>query len=74
MLWAYRNTPHESTGEKPSFLLFGLEAALLAPTLAQHIDLPDYRQEFVLSLSSAQELAAKSIREGQRKYKAHYDK
>ena len=23
VLWAYRNTPHESTGEKPSFLLFG---------------------------------------------------
>ena len=21
--WAYRNVPHESTGEKPSFLLFG---------------------------------------------------
>ena len=23
ILWAYRNTPHETTGEKPSFLLFG---------------------------------------------------
>lgn len=23
LLWAYRNTRHESTGEKPSFLLFG---------------------------------------------------
>ena len=37
VLWAYRNTPHESTHEKPSFLLFGLdcqsptEAALLPP-------------------------------------------
>ncbi len=29
VLWAYRNTPHESTGEKPSFLLFG--PALDAP-------------------------------------------
>lgn len=37
LLWAYRNTPHEATGEKLSFLLFGLdcrtptEAALLPP-------------------------------------------
>ena len=23
VLWAYRNTPHDTTGEKPSFLLFG---------------------------------------------------
>jgi len=35
LLWAYRNTPHDTTGEKPSFLLFGwdcrspTEAALL---------------------------------------------
>ena len=37
VLWAYRNTPHDSTGEKPSFLLFGVdcrsptEAALVPP-------------------------------------------
>jgi len=24
-LWAYRNVPHYSTGEKPSFLLYGLD-------------------------------------------------
>ena len=23
VVWAYRNTPHEATQEKPSFLLFG---------------------------------------------------
>lgn len=38
VLWAYRNTPHESTGEKPSFLLCGhdcrspTEAALFPPS------------------------------------------
>ena len=25
VLWAYRNTPHSTTGEKPSFLLFGFD-------------------------------------------------
>ena len=37
VVWAYRNTIHESTGEKPSFFLFGIdlrtpsEASLLPP-------------------------------------------
>ena len=30
LLWAYSNTPHESTKEKPSFLLFGID--LQSPT------------------------------------------
>ena len=30
VLWAYRNTPNESTKEKPSFLLFGID--LKSPT------------------------------------------
>jgi len=25
ILWAYRNTPHDTTGEKPSYLLFGID-------------------------------------------------
>ena len=80
VLWAYRNTPHDSTGEKPSFLLFGLdcrsptEAALLPPSSLQVADVQDYREELVLSLSSARELAAKSIQTAQNKYKLQYDK
>ena len=48
VLWAYRNTPHESTGEKPSFLLHGhdcrspTEAALLP---SSRLDVEDYRKE-----------------------------
>ena len=59
LLWAYRNTPHESTGEKPSYLLFGMdcrspsEAALLPPSALQPVDVEDYREELTLSLSSA---------------------
>ena len=79
VLWAYRNAPHDSTHEKPSFLLFGTdcryptEAALLPPTDIEPADVIDYRQELMLALSSARELAAESIQEAQRKYKRTYD-
>ena len=57
-LWAYRNTPHESTGEKPSFLLYGFDcrsptdAALLPPHPIEPVSVSNYRQQFILSLSS----------------------
>ena len=78
-LWAYRNVPHESTGEKPSFLLYGFdchsptEAALLPPSTIQPTDVADYR-ELILSLSSARELAAKTIQKAQKRYKDQHDK
>ena len=78
LLWAYRNTPHESTGEKRSYLLFGVdcrspsEAALLPPSTLQPTNVDDYREELILSLS-ARASAAKSIQKAQAKYKRHYD-
>ena len=80
VLWAYRNTPHESTGEKPSFLLFGIdcrtptEAALLPPTPIQPTQVEDYREEVILSLSSARELAVQTLQKAQKRYKRHYDR
>ena len=80
VLWAYRNTPHDSTKEKPSFLLFGIdlksptEASLLPPDSLDPTDLGSYREELILSLSSARELAVTSIQEAQKSYKAQYDK
>ena len=80
VLWAYRNTPDKSTGEKPSFLLFGMdcrtptEAALLPPTQLMPTEVEDYREEVILSLSSAQELAAKAIQKVQKQYKTQYDR
>ena len=80
VLWAYRNTLHESTGEKPSFLLFGMdcrtptEAALLPPTQLMPTEVEDYREEVILSLSSARELAAKAIQKAQKRYKTQYDR
>ena len=80
LLWAYRNTPHESTGEKPSFLLFGMdcrylsENALMPPSLLEPTKLNDYREEFVLSLATAREVAASHIWRAQVKYKKFHDK
>ena len=67
ILWAYRNTPHSSTGEKPSFLLFGVdcrsptEAAYLPVSDMFSIEVSDYREELMVSLSSARNLALKTI-------------
>ena len=48
LLWAYHNTLHEATGEKPPFLLFGIdcrtptEAALLPPQPIEPTMVTDY--------------------------------
>ena len=80
VLWVYRNTPHDTTGEKPSYLLFGMdlqsptEAELTSPSKLDPILVSDYREELFLSLSSARQLAVETIQEAQRKYKAYYDR
>ena len=79
LLFAYRNTPHESSGEKPSFLAFGVDprtppettwmsSAPLLPT-----DLNDYQEQLIGSLSSALELAATQIQAAQCRYKCYYN-
>ena len=80
VLWAYRNVPHSSTGEMPSFLLYGFdchhptEAALLPPKALGPTDVSDYREELILSLSSARALANKTNTQAQSCQKAQYDK
>lgn len=79
VLWAYRNTPHSSTGEKPSFLLFGVdcrsptEATYLPISTNPPITYEDYREELILSLGSARQLATQTIRKAQKRYKTYYD-
>ena len=79
-MWAYRKTPHESTGEKPSFLLYGqdchtpTEAALFPANRIEPVEVGDYRQQMIVSLSEARELAVKNIRQAQKRYKKYYDR
>ena len=75
VLWAYRNTPHSSTREKPSFLLFGydrrspMESALLPAKSLRVTNVSDYREQMMLSLSTARNLPMKTNREAQQRYK-----
>ena len=80
VLWAYRNTPHESTAEKPSFLLYGwdckypAEAAFLPEAQVDSTALNEYRQQLIKVLKQARELAAQQIQAAQRKYKKQHDR
>ncbi len=80
VLYAYRNTPHESTGEKPSYLLFGTdlrsptEAAYLPPSELDWTVPEDYRVEVTTMLSSARSLAVEAIQKAQKVYKHYYDR
>jgi len=80
IIYAYRNSLHDSTSEKPSFLLFGFdccspsEASLLEPEEVRPTDVSDYREELILSLKSARDIATQSIRKAQNQYKKQYDK
>jgi len=78
MLWAYRNIPHDTTGEKPSFLLFDIDCrtpALLPPADSEPTnDFTDYRQELVHTLSFARLEAATNLGNAQRRYKSQHDK
>ena len=78
--WAYQNTPHSSTGEKPSFLLFGIDcrsptdAAYRPVTEIHSVDVSNYHEELMVSLSSARHLAGKTIQEAQERYKKAYNR
>ena len=80
-LWAYRNTPHDSTGEKPSFLLFGVDLRSPAEATLLPAEEPDaskpmtkYREYLAMTLIDAREQAALSIQQAQQHYKKYYDK
>lgn len=61
-------------------LLFGIdlksptEACFLPPDSLDPTDLSSYREELILSLSAAREMAVASVKEAQKNYKKQYDK
>ena len=75
-----RNTPHTSTGEKPSFLLFGVdlrtptEAIYMSPSEFHSTSVEDYREQVMLSLTSVRQLATSNIQRAQKRYKGQYDR
>ena len=77
---AYRNTPHETTGEKPYLLVLGMdcrtpsEAALLPPSPVESTAVDTYREELILNLSSVRQLAVETQERAQSKSKMQYDK
>ena len=75
VLWACRNAPHDSTQEKPSFLLFGVDlrtpTALLPSTPLEPADVAHYREELMLSLSAVRVLA--TVCKAQARYRKYYE-
>ena len=67
VLWTYRNTLHEVTLEKLSFLLFGMDcrqptkAAFVPQTPTGSLIVCDYREDLIKVLTSARQCAEKSI-------------
>ena len=51
-----------------------LEAAILPPTPLDPTTVESYREELILNLSSARELAVKSLQKSQAKAKRWYDR
>ena len=72
--------PEHSAHVHPSFLLFGLdcrspiEAAYLPVSEISPSTVEDYREELMVSLSSARNLALKALQKAQLTYKDNYDR
>ena len=81
LLWSYRNTPHNSTGEKTLYILIGCDcrsptdaAFLHVEKVLQYTTMTNYHHELIETLSSAREMAIESIQEAQCRYKFQYNK
>jgi hypothetical protein len=78
VLFAYRVSPHESTGDSPFFLLYGREPRLpldasLLPAKDMSTSVAEHRERIVKKLEVAQKVAHENIQRVQQKMKARYD-
>ena len=80
VLFAYRTTPHDSTGETPFRLLYGREAVLptdevlFPPAERREVIIGTYLEEMATMFSDAWALAQKRIKASQERQKKQFDK
>ena len=80
VLFAYRASAQDSTGESPFFLLHGRDPVLPTremlefPRERANTDADDYTREITLRMSTAWKTAQDRIKEAQKKQKCHHDK
>ena len=80
VLFAYRASQQDSTMESPFFLLYGrdprlpISAILSPPTSRSNLNVTEYGVELATKMSSAWELARKSVRKAQKKQKKYFDR
>ena len=77
LLFAYRVSIHEPTRESPFFLVYGRDARIPTDTVLTHqrspyaVDIVDYREDILSSLSAAWKLASDNIGKAQDNQKKH---
>ena len=80
VLFAYRASAQDSTGESPFFLLYGRDPVLPtremleSPHERANTDADDYMREITLRMSTAWKTAQARIKEAQKKQKCQHDK
>ena len=77
VLFAYRNSPHQSTGDTPFYLLYGRKQNLptaLVPRPRFPVVKSDYGLTLEKELKEIQSVAKKNVEVAQRRQKIYYDK